>query len=393
MRTTKTIYIILLSIYLIGLLISCDDNSNTTSNTGASRNIYFTVDKSSNSKAFYSYSINTNTLSQFFNNQSINGFSNISDNNNVVFTYNTLFDSKIVCLKNGKEIIEIPLPTVAEPEYGYYIHIYPNVALSQNGQVAAFFLRYAKISNPADFLDSKLFLATVNLNSLIMNWIEVPVSDLGKQISEQVNSVIPDGDNILINNDGTKIFFLICGCKISNTTFKNLGYIISEYSNGKFANLTPNILPVSLTLNYYDKYSNLLLLSYVDSTYTLNLEKKYFDINPGLDAKYIHNTYQFSYSDIEMVQWTDYGIELFYPSNGHFIKHVISKQEIAASFPDYNLDPKGRIALSSDCKVIVFGLAKNINQDIYDIFMVNRDGTELKRIEIGLPITNIAISN
>jgi hypothetical protein len=150
--------------------------------------------------------------------------------------------------------------------------------------------------------------------------------------------------------------------------------------------MAPFDTPVSISA--FDAYSGKVILEVNDSMRTYaNGEISY---NP-LQPKHYYSPNQIVPSRSEMVVATEWGIEMVYPSHGSSINRVISFEEI---------DPQGNYSyddvqcvISPDAQIIVFRIhKKSYESGLYDLYMVNRDGTELAKIIEEHPITSMAVS-
>ncbi len=382
-------------------LISCDDtttpkikpNGNDTTLTH-NYNIFYPLSQSDGWRPEHSglffYSFMDSNEPERNPTESIVHISSVGKNGAIVFQYEYLPNKFWVRYTDGTTL-PLPFPQSDQMDKDYYYTIPPHIELSGDGTKAVFFATMKRIDGTKPE-DNNLILIVMDLPETTFHSYELNQFLTNKLSEDNVNSADFYGQNMMVNDDGTLIYFVIKGKQFSNNQFKDIGYYVIQFSDGTFNKMT-NKSDETIELLGFDEKSQKIFAKYGT---ILKAIDKGNTISTMFSTANLSNPNQFAKSKAEVVIWSDFGIELYNSNTEQKINDIISWDTLNTMYPDIkNIVRSNKLSLSPDGGLIVFGFDKNTDPASYDLFAIRRNGKDLKRLvpntPVGIPVISWGI--
>ena len=283
----------------------------------------------------------------------------------------------------------VPFPVSDDENNWLYKHVIPpHIDLSLSGHQAVYFVSLNSTTNQ-DPYENKLTMIIFDCNKWHLNKYEIRAFYLNQFADDSVNFAKTFDDYCLINDDATKVWFVLQLINYENSNYNTVGYSICEFNNGVFSAIS-EISKDEITFAGMDLKSE-KIFAYVGSELKVLSDKKF--VNTMLTKDNMSNPRQFARENDEMVVWTENGISLFNPNTEAIISEVISWDDIEAKYPCINKQSTKFLSISNDGGLIAFGIDKKSDPPSYDLFAVRRNGKDLIKIVSDSPIGIPVISN
>jgi hypothetical protein len=198
----------------------------------------------------------------------------------------------------------------------------------------------------------------------------------------------PVGVHPLVNDDGSKIFFVLKG-RDDVSTYPILGYSIVKLENGiltKYGNVSNS----EIQLNGTDIESNKIYCR-VNGAQQYIKNDGAFE-NSNLPSNSLFYQYQFQYHKSVVVLGDDNGISLYDTKTESLIKTVITWDSLEKAYPLLTYKATPYISISPDGGLIVFALHPKNDTQSYTLFAIRKDGTGLKQVVMQTPLGNPVVS-
>lgn len=173
------------------------------------------------------------------------------------------------------------------------------------------------------------------------------------------------------------------GRSIKNSSYSNLENRIFIF-DGKDLKTISNILKGDVYIIGADYINEKIFVrNIVNNDTTIFAVDNFNDSIPvNLPNRYFCNPEQFAKEKSEMAVWKDDGIAIYDLNTMSLKQNVISWSRFDSLFPGYYRNHYSEITISPDGEYILFNyyVSDNVGSDI---FIIKRDGTELKRIKNG----------
>mgnify|MGYP000238802245 CR=1 FL=1 len=378
-------------VLLVFILNSCQQTS--TPAKIFDRYIYFNVGEIDGATpeqyGFYRYSLLKDTL-QKISDQSCSFITGVSQFGSIIFEKDAELEFRHWLLKEDGNIVTFPMIKTSDPGYEIVFQKPPCTALSYNGNYVAYFLRYQAIGC-IDLCLSQPILVRYNIQTAKMDTILLQDSLKVFFDSSQAEVFLPVNQEIIISKEGNQMWFVMKGLKKVGNDLETVGYQIISWKDGilKSCTHTDALNPIQIRgINFATMRLILTIGETVNNFRTNNYEFNYNALKP----ENISNPEQIAKDLDRMVIWTKEGIEIAYPDGGGYVAKVINFNTIIQGYGAYDITSSKRLSFSPDGKKIVFALPK-LTGNVYDIFVVDWDGKNLKRIMINMPLGVPVLSN
>lgn len=385
------------SIYIVTILIvlifnACQQTSTPTATYD--RYIYFCISELDGATpeqyGFYRYSLLKDSLKRI-SDQSCSFISGMSQFGSILFEKDSELEFRHWLFKQDGSSISFPMIRTSEPGYEIVFHKPPCTALSYDGNYVAYFLRYQAIGC-IDLCLSQPILVRYNVSTAKIDTVWLQDSLKSFFHLTEAETFQPVNEEIIMSKDGSKIWFVVKGMKKVGNELETVGYQIINWDNGTLKSCTATdslIQPMQIRgINYATMR---LIVTLGETVYNFRTNNYEFNYN-ALKPENLSNTEQVAKELDRMVIWTPEGIEIAHPDGGGYVSKVLNFNTLIQGFGAYITTPTKRLSFSPDGKRIVFALPKTTG-NVCDIFVVDWDGKNLKRIMLNMPIGSIVISN
>jgi hypothetical protein len=332
----------------------------------------------------FSYNISTNSTVQYATNAVLFATRPSSDNK-VLFQYDSSIQKRLwgKCTDNSLRDVPFPDTVVMSLQYDYVFP--PKINISNDGHHAYYMVNLKPFgsTNPVDFTPQLIHYDCANN---VMTKIDFKDFVLQSLSNNNINVVEPYGDYILENSDGSAAWFLLKCSNYVNGNSTVIAYILMEYGNAqvsvKYVQTTN--LDKPLTLLGGDVVSRQLLLSSNDYIFLLDLATHTIT-NTTFTKDQFFNIYQFSNTNGKVIYWVSGAIFVAETNNINNGRQILSLVDVNSTYgKPVDFVPNERISISSDGASAVFALPWTEDHTIFDIFYVNTDGSNLKRLVTGV---------
>ena len=386
----------------IGILFltNCEDSTTPPDNNGKDTtltlnyHIYYPLSQSDGWRPEHSglffYSFNESNVPERVLTESIVHLSSVGKNGVLVFQYEYLPEKFWVRHRDGTTL-PIPFPQSDQSELDYFYSYPPHIELSGDGKKAVFFATLKRIDGTKPE-EANQKVIVIDLLNTTLNIFELKQFYTNTLAADNVNFAEPYGKNILINEDGSEITFVLKGKNYNNNQFTEIGYYMIQLKNGTFNKLT-NKIDDTVELAGMDEKANKIFF-YIDN-YLKVIRNKIIG-NTSFTTDNMSNIHQFAGMKGEIAVWTDYGIELYNSANESKISDIVSWDTLKIINPDIkNMIKNKNLSISPDGGMIVFGFDNNTVPPSYNLYAIRRNGKDLKRLvpntPIGIPVISWGI--
>ena len=319
--------------------------------------------------------------------ESIVHVSSVAKNGTIVFQYEYLPEKFWVRYTDGTTL-PIPFPQLDQSEKDYFYTIPPHLELSGDGRKAVFFATIKRIDGTRPE-ENNLALVIVNLPESTFNIYEMNQFVLNNLSNDNVNFVEVQGKNFLVNEDASKITFVLKGKNFSNGQFNDVGYYCIQLNNGIITKIN-NVTSSTIELLGIDENARKIFAYFGNE---LKVLTNGLIQNTQFLPENLSNPHQFAQTKSEIVIWTDFGIELYNSNIETKVADIISWDSLKILNPDIKkMVRSNKLSISPDAGMIVFGFDKNTDPITYDLYAIRRNGKDLKRIvpntPIGIPVVS-----
>lgn len=368
------------------IIQSCDDGgSGDPSGDKFARFVYYSADEAkSPDPGLFEYNLTKETERKIIE-RSIAATSGVAENGNILIGYGTGFVDELALRTWDGLIKQIPMPESTE-DYVYELLDDPLPQLSADGDKAAFFV-VRNLKGDPDPLTGRPFLALYDCETEQMSLI--PIYDQAIEMFEGLgaNVLDPTGEYLILNRDGSKIFFVLNASTYNGTSKIDRGFKIFVWGDGGLQTASSLHL-YRISLAGMNMQTERALATIGDTLYTVYT---YDELRlHALGPNNLSNPNQFAKVGDEMVVWTDWGIEIVYADQGNLIRRVISFEDLEEAFPGLVYGRSSNLSFSPDHEYIVFGFFRQDSRSRQDLIVCNREGGELKKIvengAFGIPV-------
>ncbi|MBI5326658.1 MAG: hypothetical protein HZB41_15515 [Ignavibacteriae bacterium] len=387
----KINYLKLAVIILIGyLLYGCSESSEST-NVGK-RIVYicsFSPVWSWNTYSdLFSFDIMRGELKKI-NTNIFSYSSGISKDGKIVFEYSGEMEFGYWVLLSDNTLLPIPLPETTDSllKYGYS---FPRIQLSYNGNLAVFGTNLHQSENYEIGINKLVFM---NMQNLTYNIYDIENQFYGKFSSPEITDFIPARSISILNNEGTTFWFVYSGRNVKDINYSDLETRIFKF-DGKNLKANSRILKGDVCIVGADYINEKIFVRHITNYDTTIFAVDNFNdsIPLNLPKRYFTNPEQFAKEQSEMAVWNDDGIAIYDLNSMSLKQNVISWSKFNSLFPGYKSNEYREVTISPDGEYLTFFLKGNYYFDGYDVFIIRRDGTELKRIYKEALVWNSVIS-
>lgn len=377
---------IILILFMAAIFSSCNENS--VVQRTEDRLIYFTVDDviGEGNAGLYKYSIALGASKVLIPN-SFHNISRITQERKFILEKyfineinNNIEVERFVKLMD--ETVTI-LPSPPPPENGWSVSLteFPHAASAYNGR---YFLYGGIGANPDVSPGRRSYLvlydwAESSYDFLLLDGFIKENSDLlGSEFAR------PQGDFFGLSEDGSHIYFVL---KTDSANEGTSRFALCSWSQDSIR-IEYGPTENDLSISGYDSATGSVILNINGDIKTYVAGEIAENI---LKAEDIYSPNQIVPARSEMVVATASGIELVRPGSGERIAQVISFDEFDSN-GEYSRE-KIECVISPDAKVIAFFVHKiAYSEGLYDMFIVDRDGSGLTKVVERKFITDMAIS-
>ena len=375
-------------------LNSCSEKTGPSSNFV--RYVYYPVlygtDKSYQThEGMYAYAIDSNITKQYVNNGVMHLTSVGNVDNIMVFQYADPTLRYWGKCTDGS-LLKVPFPyDSADLTHIYAYDAMPLIQLSYDGHHVAYFVNYESADTAnldPTTVEPKLII--FNCAKWLMTTISIKNFCMNQFLGMGVNVILPAGRNILINQDGSKIWFVIQALKFANNQYTSMGYRVIEWNDSTISSYS-DIIDAPVTLWGIDPFSENILLQTGSTLQVLGANQTMSQTSLLLPN--LSNPNQFAKESTELAIWTNDGIDIYNFAQGASTSTVMTFTSFDGQYPGYKHESNVSLSIAPDAQVITFALAKTANPTHYDLFIINRDGSGLKKIATDIPICEPVVSN
>ena len=381
-KTSSLIYFFGI-IVLLANLVSCGEP--VTPNEAKGRVIYYPVSEADgnepNQFGLYRYSYKFDSLGKIAINP-VNHTTSVAANGIVLFEYSNAITNKFWGRCVDGTLISVPFPSdTNEPTKKYEYLNQPRISLSYDGHHALYFVKQTPIgsSNPIE-IEPKLIvfncaewkMTIVSIKDFVLNELQ----DLG------INSVEPVGENILLNTDGSTAYFAVKGIKYESGIPNVKAVLLIEYANNVLTTKYKQMDNLSNPLQLYFLNTDNLTTVKDNVVYSLFLNGILVP-NTSLNSSNLFSPKQKATASNGIVIWNDSGIQYITLESPDYNNQVVTFDAIDSKSGPHKHTPNKRLTLSPDGRVVIFAIQK-LNSDVYDLFIINRDGSNLTMIRDGI---------
>jgi len=354
-------------------------------------NIYYPLSQSDGWRAEHSglffFSFANSTVSDRVLTESVVHVSSVGKNGTVVFQYEYLPNKFWVRYTDGTTL-PIPFPQLDQSEKDYFYTTPPHIELSDDGNKAVFFATIKRLDGTKTE-ENKLMFLVVDLPATTYNIYDVSQFANSSLVSDNVNFVEVSGKFFFVNEDGSKVTFVVKGKNFNGGNFNDVGFYVFECNNGNFVKAFGKSSE-KIELAGIDEKSDKLYAFFGNN---LKIIKNSAVQNTSFTSENMSNPHQFAVSKSEVVLWTENGIALYNSDTETKIADIISLDSIKSLYPEVKKIVKSnKLSMSPDGGMIVFGFDKNTDPLSYDLFAVRRNGKDLKLLvpntPVGIPVVS-----
>ena len=198
----------------------------------------------------------------------------------------------------------------------------------------------------------------------------------------QANSGFPHGSFVILDYDGTNVWFVLRAVRFEDETIAEEAYCGVRWNLTEGLERFTDIMdkPFELmsrnpvTQNFIVKTTDTLEQQFVQS---LDGTGEFW--NNALSVEQLGGPSQMAEERAEIAVMSGWGIELLHPNTGGNLVRIKSYDDID---PDgkYRHEPKPRISVSPDGQLLTFALEHIADPGRFTIFTLDREGKELKII-------------
>ncbi len=385
MSFSKVFSVFIILIFQIILFVSCSEDNNTNEQTF--RFIYYPVGSQDGAEPGQMGLYRMSTLDSVFTRENLSKYSiiytsGIATNGVIVFENNTsTIRLEAICEAGTK--IDVPFPKHQDTSREYVLITPPRMNISFNGHRGAYFVWDKKKGSeePEDKILNFVTVSCVDGSIITKTFSQFIENNFA---NTQINSATPFGEYLFLNTQGDKIWFVLKLFNFQDGIETNIKYAIVEYYNKDFI-LRSAVKDEPIELRGYNSYSRHLITVVGDTVKTLDENNEFY--NNKLKLENLSNPNQFSVARAEVVVWADEGLELLNPSTGAFLKSII-KYSMIDPTGQMLIQSNPRLSISPDGSYIVFALSYKDNPNVYSLFIVDRDGKNVKKLTempMGIP--------
>lgn len=391
------IIVILISLSAF-LFFSCKENTTKPINNGVDStltqnfNVYYPMSQSQGWRpehsGLFKFSFPNDNAVERIHAESIVHTSNVGESGilTIEFEYVT---PKYWGLCTAGNFITVPFPISDDENNWIYKHsIPPHIELSLSGHQAVYFVSLNSTTNQ-DPYSNKLTMIVFDCNKWHMMKYEIRAFYLNQFADDSVNFAKPYGEYFFVNNDATKVWFVLQLINYENGNYNTMGYSICEFNNGNFSAIS-DFSKEEINLAGMDLKSE-KIFAYVGNELKALSDNQF--VNTTLTKENMSNPRQFARELDEMAVWTEQGISLYNPNTESLITDVISWDDIESKYPGINRQATKYLSISNDGGLIAFALDKKSDPPSFDLFAVRRNGKGLVKIVSDSPIGIPVISN
>jgi hypothetical protein len=287
----------------------------------------------------------------------------------------------------------VPFPVQTDNGWQIGLDKTPGVELSTNGNLLVYFVTSHKIDGTAPDKASQS-LVTIDLTTMTLTLHNLRQFYIESFSEKGFDNAQLYGKNILINEDGSKIWFVLKGMDFDNGTFSDLGYSIIQFENGQFKKYG-KYSSTPIELSGIDFKSNKIFCN-VDNLLKYTISGGDF-INSTFSIDEIYSFHQFELNKSIVVIGDSTGISLYDTKTESLIKTVITWDSLGKAYPLMTYKATEKISISPDGGLIVFALHPKNDIQSYTLYAIRKDGSGLKRIvpetPLGMPVVSYGFKN
>ena len=313
----------------------------------------------------------------------------VAENGVVLFqTADASFELKGKCTTGA--IVPVPFPVPDDVRFEYRFAIPPFLTLSAPGHHALYPITLTGANPPT----SEACFALFNCSTQKMTIVNVDSAIRKILVTKQVQDVRVYGDRTLINRDGDRFWFVAA---ITSTGTQGLDslYCIAEWNAGTI-HIISKPSTALLRLRGYNHFAEeLFVLNETDDRISMfSISDGVMGLTTTLSGAQLQSPLQCSTDGEHIAVWGADAIELFHTASNR-LTPLVSRSDVtrlsaggATVFKN-----SGRLSMSPDGEWITFALPRAENPELYNIFIVRRDGTWLQRVASNVSCSVPVISN
>ncbi|MDA3843618.1 MAG: hypothetical protein PF588_04510 [Candidatus Kapabacteria bacterium] len=381
MKITK-IYYLFLSLFLIVVLPSCNNDDSNVPNAEL-RMVYYSVDQNDGADpseiGLYQYNLG-NDYSERVSFNSIDYISGISEDGGIYYRYADDISAKY-WRKLSTAYIPIPFPESDNDNTVYEYIFSPILAGDFKGNYCAYFVNKKQAGNP-DPLSDRPTLLIYNNVTLAVQLIDFKEFCLENMTDYDVDMIIPYGENMVISTGGAEIWFQVCAFKEGETLPGDTLFQLYKWSQGELLSFGDPIKQKSELLGY-DPINRELILSLEDKYYHQVSTGEFLPLGLSFSTK--SNLKMFAGSVNQYVFWSDFGIEKGYIQGE--TEEIISWEELKTKYSEIENDSEklifeknDKISIAADGEYVICAFPTKADETLFDIILFSADGKDFRRI-------------
>ncbi len=263
----------------------------------------------------------------------------------------------------------------------------PKPEISYNGNKLVFFIKVIPY-NSKEEIDTEYYLNILNIQSLETELYNIKdfISKFNLQIP--VKHTKPFGDNLIVNNDGSEINFVVKLFGIIDNNLVDIGYNVFQMKDKKLlsqSDIQKNELQIIAKID-----ENKTIVNVNDSIYQFTENSTLEAINLPINSIFSYRQFNDKFDKVAL--WDENGISLFNTESFVKLKTIITWDDIKSKYDDVLTAPTANISLSPDAEIVCFMLHPKGDLQSFHIFTVKSNGDDLKKILSFIPVNYPVIS-
>ncbi len=282
-------------------------------------------------------------------------------------------------------VVAVPVPVPADVKRTFSPSLPPRVALSANAHYAAYLGLDHPTTPSRDGSQSRLTLVRVSCSTRAAETFDVHDSVRARMASLGVAAARPAGNQVLVNEDGSRIWFVVTGVRFPADVEELAAWQIWEWNNGT---LHPVTAPDAraYALRGFDNTTGTLLYEHGDTLFAASGSSRKVLTLPAASLVWAQ---QLAVSASRMVVFGTGGIELRSPVTGALISTPVLFTHPTLTGCDAQAAGRA-LAIAPDGGAIVFMLARSDGSGRRSVFMASTDGSRitmlLPAVACGMPV-------